>query len=89
MSDARAYGTTITRTISGTSAQSAAISGYDKARVYNGDTAVCFVLAAADPTATTSAIPIAPGTAIEMKIIDGYKIAAIGTAGTLYITPFN
>lgn len=83
----RSLGATITRTISGSSAQSAAINGVEEVRLYNGDTSVCFVAFGSDPTATTSDLPLAPGVAEYVQITPGSKVAVIGTSGTLYITP--
>jgi hypothetical protein len=83
----RAYGTPVTRTISGSSAQSAALDGYDEVCLFNGDTSICYFAIGSSPTATTSSHPLAAGERLHVQITPGSKVAVIGTAGTLFIIP--
>lgn len=63
-------------TISGTSAQSAALNADTKFVRLLAD-ANCCVLAAADPTATTSNLPLTADAPEYFGVIAGQKIAAI------------
>lgn len=75
--------------ISGTSAQSTAVTTTEGlVCLHNGDTSVCFVTYGTNPTAVaTDSLPLAPGEKFHMRIPSGSKIAVIGTAGYLYVTP--
>jgi hypothetical protein len=80
-------GTTQTVAVSGTSAQSTAItasSGY--VRLFA--TTLCHIRAGSNPTSTTSNMPLAPYVPEYFAVSSGQKIAAIqnAAAGTLYIT---
>lgn len=82
-----ADGSTISISVSGTSAQSAAIStttGY--VRLFA--TTLCHIRMGSNPTATTSNMPLAPFVPEYFQIVPGQKIAAIqnSSSGTLYIT---
>ena len=86
----RTYGTTQVRSISGASAQSAAINGAEEVMLYNGDTSICFFKTGANPIADlTTSIPLGPGERLHVQISQGDKVAVIGTSGNLYITPAN
>ena len=82
-----ADGSTISISVSGTSAQSAAIStttGY--VRLFS--TTLCHIRFGSNPTATTSNMPLAANVPEYFQITPGQKIAAIqnSASGTLYIT---
>lgn len=73
--------------VSGTSAQSAAISGATNA-VRLMATTLCHVRIGANPTATNTNMPLAPYCPEYFVVGSGNKIAVIqnAAAGTLYIT---
>jgi hypothetical protein len=85
-------GTAVTRTVSDTSAQSAALaSGTTYLMQATQD---CHVAFAVNPTATTSSTPVFAATPYLITIPEGatvYKCAAIRaeTNGTLYLTPMT
>lgn len=85
----RAYGTAATRlAYTGTSAQSAAITGTE-VLLHNCGTARCYVAAASNPTATVNDIPLEAGEKFHLRITSGHKIAAIqdSAGGNLNIVP--
>lgn len=85
----RAYGTAATRlAYSGTSAQSAAITGTE-VLLHNCGTARCYVKAGTNPTATANDIPVESGEKFHLRITTGDKIAAIqdSASGNLNIVP--
>lgn len=85
----RAYGTALPRlAYSGTSAQSAAITGTE-VLLHNCGTARCFVAIGANPTATVNDIPLEPGEKFHPRITSGHKVAAIqdSASGNLNIVP--
>lgn len=71
-------------TITGTSAQSAAIAA---TQVDLLATAACWVAFGTNPTATTSSYPLAANFPVRLGLVSGDKIAVIGTSGTLSIGP--
>lgn len=85
----RAYGKTTTLTISGSSNRTTAALDYGEVRLFNGDTATCYVnLGDNTVTATTSAFPLGPGAEIHMRCDPTYYLAVIGGANSnkLYIS---
>lgn len=85
----RAYGAAATRVAyTGTSAQSAAITGTE-VLLHNCGTARCYVTSASNPTATVNDIPIEAGEKFHLRITSGHKIAAIqdSAGGNLNIVP--
>jgi hypothetical protein len=78
---------TISVSVSGTSAQSAALSG-STGYVRLLSTTLCHVRAGSSPTATTSNMPLPPYVPEYFAVTPGTKIAAIqnSASGTLYIT---
>lgn len=85
----RAYGTAATRVAySGTSAQSAAITGTE-VLVHNCGTARCYIKAGANPTATANDIPLETGEKFHLRITTGDKIAVIqdSASGNLNVVP--
>jgi hypothetical protein len=73
--------------VSGTSAQSAATGG-STGYVRLLATTLCHIRGGANPTATTSNMPLAPYVPEYIMLTPGHKIAVIqnSAAGTLYIT---
>lgn len=85
----RAYGAAATRlAYSGTSAQSAAITGTE-VLLHNCGDAMCYVKAGSSPTATADDIPLEAGEKFHLRITSGHKIAALqdSTGGNLNIIP--
>jgi hypothetical protein len=73
--------------VSGTSAQSAVISGNTNyVRLFA--TTLCHIRAGSNPTATTSNMPLSPYVPEYFAVNSGQKIAVIqnSSSGTLYIT---
>lgn len=84
---ALAFGTTLVRAFTGTSAQTAAIA--DEVYVVRlVATADVFVAIGADPTATTSSAYLPAGVVEYVAVRPGQKVAALqaSAAGTLYVT---
>lgn len=73
------------RTLSGSSAQSAAVGATTKVVRLVSDTD-CFVAIGASPVATASSIYLPAKFPQVFGISPGQKVAAIGTSGNLYIT---
>jgi hypothetical protein len=73
--------------VSGTSAQSAVISGATN-YVRLVSTTLCHIRAGSSPTATTSNMPLVPYVPEYFAVNSGQKIAVIqnSSSGTLYIT---
>lgn len=88
----RAYAAPLTRvTVSGTSTQSAAITGTEVALCFVGASAgtFCYVKNGANPTATANDIPLQSGALFHMRITTGDKIAVVQdtAGGSLNIIP--
>jgi hypothetical protein len=80
--------TTSTVSVSGTSAQSVALSGGSSAVVYTP--VDCFVTQGVNPTATTACMPLLAGQQYRLGGLQpNNKLAFItsGGTGTVYITP--
>lgn len=73
------------RSISGTTAQSAAFAANAKTVRVCSD-ADCFIAFGSNPTATTSSIYLPAKVPQVFGIVGGWKVAVIGTSGNLYIT---
>lgn len=85
----RVYGTALTRlAYTGTSAQSAAITGTE-VLLHNRGAGACYVKAGSNPTATVNDIPLEPGEKFHLRITSGHKVAAIqdSAGGNLNIIP--
>ena len=84
---AMAFGATLVRAFTGSSAQSAAVSDttYVVRLVATQD---CFVEIGPDPTATTSSAYLPAGVVEYVSITPGHKVAALQSSagGNLYIT---
>lgn len=79
----RTYGAAATRvSVSGTSAQSAAITGTE---VLLHASTRCFVAAGSNPTATTNDIPLESGEKFHMRITSGHKIAVLQDSASGYL----
>lgn len=80
-------GSTQSVAVSGTSAQSSAISA-NSGFVRLVSTTLCHIRIGSNPTATTANMPIVPYVPEYFAVTAGQKIAAIqnASAGTLYIT---
>lgn len=87
----RAYSTSGTRvTVSGTSAQSAAITATEVTMCFVGTAGTyCYVRTGSNPTATTNDMPLIAGALVTRRITSGDKIAAIQdtTGGFLNFVP--
>jgi len=81
----RAYGAAVSRvSVGGTSAQSGAITAPAGEVLVHASTR-CFIAAGANPTATTSDIPLEAGEKFHLRITTGHKIAVLRDSADGYL----